>query len=152
MNPLHLPILLVEDNLDDIELTRRALAKSGAANPLVVAEEGDRALSMMRDEWAVSPALILLDLNLPGIPGRELLRQLRADPRWATVPIVVFSTSTQPTDIEASYRAGANSYHAKPADVHRYVQTVRDIVDYWLKSVVSASRADLVGRGARCYL
>ncbi len=136
------PHLLVEDNPDDVDFARRALAKSGLALRLVVAERGEDALALLRPPLADSagaalrPALVLLDLNIPGTSGRELVTHIKADPQLRAIPVVILSTSAHRSDIEHCYRSGANSYHVKPDDFGRYQKMLRQIVEYWLEVAV----------------
>ena len=132
-------ILLVEDNPDDAELTRIAFAEASISNPLVVVRDGAEALDYMfaRGAWshrdpARYPALVLLDLNLPKLDGREVLQAIRADERTRTLPVVVLTTSVEPFDVEASYALGVNSYIRKPVDFEQFVSAVRQVVQYWL--------------------
>ena len=132
-------ILLVEDNADDIELTRIAFAESKIANRMVVVEDGAQALDYLfargphagRDPDAL-PSIVLLDLNLPKLDGREVLQAIRANPRTRSLPVVVLTTSTEPFDVEASYALGVNSYIQKPVDFEQFVRAVKQVVMYWL--------------------
>jgi CheY-like chemotaxis protein len=133
------PILLVEDNPDDVELTRRALRQHDVANEIVVARDGVEALDVLLGRpdlvpplaplW---PALILLDLKLPRIDGLEVLRRLRAEPRTRTLPVIVLTTSTEDQDIVTSYTLGANSFVRKPVDFEAFTNAVRQLGVYWL--------------------
>ena len=136
-------VLLVEDSPDDVDFARRALAKSGIAHHLVVAEQGDQALELLSEPGraaanspALRPSLILLDLNIPGMTGRDLLRRIKTDENLAAIPVVVLSTSRHRADIECCYRAHANSYHSKSDDFAGYQNTLKQIVEYWLGAVV----------------
>lgn len=143
MSPQSVPtVLLVEDSTDDVDFARRALAKSGLVLRLVVAERGEDALALLRaPQGAASgatlvPALVLLDLNVPGTSGRELLAIIKSDPLLGAIPVVVLSTSSHRSDVEFCYRTGANSYHSKPDDFDRYQKLLTQIVAYWLEAVV----------------
>jgi len=137
MNPKM--ILLVEDNPSDIALTQRAFAKSHIANELIVAEDGQAALDYLfatgkhtnRDVSQV-PALVLLDLKLPGVDGLEVLRQIRLDPRTSRLPVVILTTSKEEQDVAQSYDLGANSYIRKPVDFTQFIQAVEHLGLYWL--------------------
>ncbi|GAA4856933.1 response regulator [Luteimonas vadosa] len=133
------PILLVEDNPDDVELTRIAFAESKIANPLVVVSDGAEALDFLfargphadRKDQPL-PSIVLLDLNLPKVDGREVLQAIRADERTRNLPVVVLTTSAEPFDVEASYALGVNSYIQKPVDFERFVWAVKQVGLYWL--------------------
>ena len=136
-------VLLVEDSPDDVDFARRALAKSGLPHRLVVAEQGEQALELLSgrnspagNSAALRPDLILLDLNIPGMPGRDLLARIKEHPELRSIPVVILSTSQHPSDIRHCYRSGANSYHCKSDDLARYQTTMRQIVEYWLGAVV----------------
>ena len=125
-------ILLVEDSADDVELTRIAFDEARIANPLVVARDGAEALDYLfargvhagRDPAAL-PALVLLDLHLPGIDGREALQALRADPRTRALPVAVFTTGGEPFDAETIRALGVTACLRKPVDFPQLVDTVR---------------------------
>lgn len=131
-------ILLVEDNLDDVELTLRAFKKSQIANEIIVAHDGAEALARIlpndteSDTPPTLPAVILLDLNLPKVSGLEVLKQLRSDKRTQTLPVVVLTSSKQEEDVMESYRLGANSYIRKPVDSIQFIEAVRQLGLYWL--------------------
>ncbi len=132
-------ILLVEDNPSDIALTQRAFAKSRIANELVIAEDGQEALSYLfatgkhtdRDVTQL-PALVLLDLKLPLVDGLEVLQQIRLDPRTNRLPVVILTTSNEEQDVAQSYDLGANSFIRKPVDFIQFTQAVEHLGLYWL--------------------
>ncbi len=127
------PILLVEDNPMDVDLTRRAFVRQKVAYPIEVARDGEEALACIR-KWENTqpiPILILLDLKLPKVDGLEVLRQLKTHPLFHTIPVVVLSTSTEDSDIQVAYQEGANSYIVKPVDFDRFIQIVDHIHNYW---------------------
>jgi two-component system response regulator len=132
-------ILLVEDNLDDIELTRIAFAEAGLDSRLDVVRDGAEALDYLfargahadRDPGKL-PAIVLLDLNLPKLDGREVLQAIRANEATRNLPVVVLTTSTEPFDVDVSYGMGANSYIRKPLDFERFVWAVKQVGLYWL--------------------
>lgn len=140
-------ILLVEDNPDDVELTRIAFAEAGIDGRLAVVRDGAEALDYLfargahagRDPEAL-PAIVLLDLNLPKLDGREVLQGIRSDPRTRKLPVVVLTTSDEPFDVEASYALGVNSYIRKPVDFDQFVAVVKQIGLYWL--VLNQPRVD----------
>ena len=133
------PILLVEDNSDDEELTLRALKKNRIRNEIVVARDGVEALDYLfgtgghsgRD-LSVMPQVVLLDLKLPKIDGLEVLRQLRADSRTRLLPVVILTSSSEQRDKIAAYGTGANSYVRKPVDFPQFIDAVRQLGLYWL--------------------
>jgi CheY-like chemotaxis protein len=132
-------ILLVEDNPDDVELTRIAFDEAKIANRLIVVSDGVEALDYLFARGAHAdrdpddlPSIVLLDLNLPKVDGREVLQAIRADERTKTLPVVVLTTSTEPFDVEASYALGVNSYIQKPVDFEQFVWAVKQVGLYWL--------------------
>ena len=132
-------ILLVEDNPDDVELTRIAFAEAKIANDLVVVGDGAEALDYLFARGAYSdrdpadlPSIILLDLNLPKVDGREVLQAIRANEATRSLPVVVLTTSAEPFDVDASYALGVNSYIQKPVDFERFVWAVKQVGLYWL--------------------
>ena len=136
---MHKEILLVEDNPDDVELTRIAFTQAKIANKLVVAREGAEALDYLFARGrhadrnrAELPSIVLLDLNLPKLDGREVLQAIRADPATRDLPVIVLTTSAEPFDVEASYALGVNSYIQKPVDFEQFVAAVRQVGLYWL--------------------
>jgi two-component system, response regulator len=132
-------ILLVEDNDDDVALTKRAFKKNNILNQLIVARDGVEALDYLfasgpyvgRDVSDI-PAVILLDLKLPKVDGLEVLRQLREDHRTRLARVVVLTSSKEEQDVLQSYHLGANSYIRKPVDFDAFVQAVGQLGMYWL--------------------
>jgi two-component system, response regulator len=132
-------LLLVEDNPDDVELTRRAFARSNIVNQLVVVSDGEEALHYLfatgphggRDRQAL-PHAVLLDLNLPKISGLEVLRRIRANEATRRLPVIILTTSREERDIVGSYDLGANSYVRKPVDFAQFVEAARQLGLYWL--------------------
>ena len=136
---MHKDILLVEDNPDDVELTRIAFDEAKIANNLVVVGDGAEALDYLFARGAYGgrdahdlPSIVLLDLNLPKVDGREVLQAIRANDTTRTLPVVVLTTSTEPFDVEASYALGVNSYIQKPVDFEQFVWAVKQVGLYWL--------------------
>ena len=132
-------ILLVEDNPDDVELTRIAFAEANVANRLEVVGDGAEALDYLFARGQYShrdphdlPSIVLLDLNLPKVDGREVLQAIRANEKTRGLPVVVLTTSTEPFDVEASYALGVNSYIRKPVDLEQFVWAVKQVGMYWL--------------------
>lgn len=132
-------ILLVEDNPDDIELTRRALKKNNIANELLVASDGVTALDYLFGTGSYAgrditqlPSLILLDLKLPKVDGHEVLRQIRSDERLKYLPVVILTSSREHEDLVKAYQNGATSYIRKPVDFNKFVDAVQSLGLYWL--------------------
>ncbi len=127
------PILLVEDNPMDLELTLRAFKKRHLANPIQVARDGEEALGYLArwEAGELPPVVILLDLKLPKVDGLEVLRQIKRHREFAGLPVVVLTTSAEDTDIAAAYRLGANSYIVKPVDFDKFVDVAEQIEVYW---------------------
>jgi CheY-like chemotaxis protein len=132
-------ILLVEDNPGDIRLTIEALRESRILNHLNIAENGEEALQYLRREGrfvdAVSPDLVLLDLNLPRKNGHEVLSAIKGNPALMRIPVVVLTTSSAETDILASYNLHANCFITKPVDLEQFINVVRSIEDFWFTIV-----------------
>lgn len=133
-------ILLVEDNPGDAQLAREALDESKFRNNLHHVLDGDAALDYVYRrgpyEDAVRPDLILLDLNLPGMDGREVLRVLKNDADLKKIPIVILTTSDAEDDVKKTYDLHANCYITKPIDFEQFVHVVRSIENFWLSIVV----------------
>jgi CheY-like chemotaxis protein len=128
------PILLVEDNPMDIDLTRRAFVRRKVANPIEVARDGEEALAYL-PRWeagAPLPIIILLDLKLPKVDGLEVLRQLKSHPQFRTIPVIVLTSSSEDRDIQTAYKLGANSYITKPVDFDKFLGVASQINIYWL--------------------
>jgi two-component system, response regulator len=132
-------ILLVEDNLDDVELTLRALKKNNIRNEITVVYDGAEALDFLfgtgkysgRD-LTVMPTVILLDLKLPKLDGLEVLRQLRSNELTKLLPVVILTSSKQEQDIVNGYSLGVNSYVRKPVDFNQFAEAVSHLGLYWL--------------------
>ncbi len=138
-------ILLVEDNPDDVILTKRALKKANILNEIVVCSDGVDALEYLRGEGKYAgrgkftyPEVILLDLKMPRMSGIEFLRDLRNDPRLKLIPVVILTSSKEEQDVIESYNTGANSYIRKPVDFDQFVKAVRTLGLYWLVLNISA--------------
>jgi CheY-like chemotaxis protein len=135
-------ILMADDDADDRELTRDALAESRLANELHFVEDGVQLLDYLHHRGAYSrpgsaprPGVILLDLNMPRKDGREALREIKADPGLRTIPVVVLTTSKAEEDIVRSYDLGANSFISKPVTFDGLVEVVRGLGKYWFDIV-----------------
>jgi two-component system response regulator len=129
-------ILLVEDNLDDLDLALDAFDKHRLAGRVRVARDGQEALQAVfgvdGEGTGFFPRLVLLDLKLPRVDGKQVLRRLKADPRTRAIPVVVMSSSSQDSDIEECYRLGANSYIVKPVHFGEFVEAAGKLAAYWL--------------------
>jgi len=140
----HPPILIVEDSNEDFDILQLLLVSMGVENPLWRCATSGEAIEMFRrlgvrgqfEPAGRLPALMLLDLNLPGIDGRELLQQFRQDDRLRIVPVIVFSTSANPRDVRFCYGAGANAYMVKPVGLDRLERMLQALVAFWLHTVV----------------
>jgi CheY-like chemotaxis protein len=137
------PILLVEDSPEDFQATLRALSQAGLANPIFHCEDGDDALDYLnqRGKYAAAakaprPGLILLDLNLPGTDGREVLQEIKRSDHFKKIPVVVLTTSTDRRDIDKCYDMGANSYIKKPVDLASFMNAIQRLKDYWFGVVI----------------
>lgn len=132
-------ILLIEDNPGDVRLTREAFRDSRVHNRLHVAADGVEAMAFLRREGAFAsaprPDLVLLDLNLPKKPGREVLHEIKSDPHLATIPVVVLTTSASDEDILLSYQLHANCYISKPVDLDKFMKIVHSIGHFWVSVV-----------------
>ena len=127
------PILLVEDNPTDLDLTRRAFARRKLAQPLQVARDGQEVLDMI-PRWAAGeplPRVVLLDLKLPRVNGLEVLRRLRELPLTQFLPVVVLTSSNEDRDIQAAYQLHANSYIVKPVNFDCFLEVTAQIELYW---------------------
>jgi CheY-like chemotaxis protein len=129
-------LLLVEDNLGDVGLIREAFASCEAEIEICVARDGVDALEQLdRGAHAERPDLILLDLNLPRMDGRELLGRLKSDPELRAIPVVVFTSSNAPRDVAQAYALQANCYLVKPPDLAGIERVVGLLNDFWFKTV-----------------
>ena len=137
------------DGQPDAEATLRAFKKAGMANPIFHCKDGDEALDYLRQQGkyadpakAPRPGMILLDLNMPGTDGREVLAAIKADENLRQIPVIVLTTSSDERDIQVCYRDGANSYIQKPVDMKGFLESIQRLVDYWYHIV-------LLPKGAR---
>ena len=136
------PLLVVEDSDEDFEALERIMRQAAVANPVYRCLDGEEALEFLYHEGeyknmkkAPRPSLILLDLNLPGTDGREVLGHIKQNDRLKAIPVVVFTTSSNPKDIEACYSQGVNGYIVKPMNTQRLKEIVHIFIDYWFKAV-----------------
>lgn len=132
-------ILLIEDNPADVELTRQCFRESRVPNQVQAVFDGDSVLAFLRQTGpfaeAPRPDLILLDMNLPGIDGREILSLLKRDLRLQTIPVIVLTTSDAASDIHEAYRLGANSYLRKPVNLDEFIEMANLVCAYWFDCV-----------------
>jgi len=127
------PILLVEDNPLDLDLTLRAFAAQHLTNPILVARDGEEALAFI-PKWEngdPAPVVILLDLKLPKVNGLEVLQILKMHPIYKTIPVVILTTSEESVDVRTAYELGANSYIVKPVDFDKFIEVAKQIELYW---------------------
>lgn len=137
------PLLIVEDSEEDYETVVEALALAKIPNPVRRATSGDDCLRLLRgegDEAALRPVLVLLDLNMPGLDGRDALAEIRRDRSIGLCPVVILSTSANPRDIEQCYRSGANAFHVKPLRYADHLRLLEQLLAYWIASVVWPAR------------
>ena len=132
-------ILLVEDNPGDIDLVKEALSDAKVGNKLHVVKDGHEALAYLRRQEgfaaATRPGIVLLDLNLPRMDGREVLKEVKSDPELRSIPIVVMTTSKDEEDILKAYDLQANCYITKPVDFEQFMKAIRSLEDFWLTVV-----------------
>ena len=125
-------IILVEDNKADAELTKLALKEIPIAFEVVHFDNGKGLIEYLTQEPTSDIAVVLLDLNMPSLNGKELLRRMCNDPELNKIPVVIFSTSSQQPDIQECYAIGANAYVKKPIDVHEFQKAIQAIALFWL--------------------
>jgi CheY-like chemotaxis protein len=142
-------ILMVEDSDDDFFAAQRTFKKAGLNNPIRRCETGDEAADYLFRRGAFSdpalapsPGIILLDLNLPGLDGRDVLRQVKADPSLRRIPVIILTTSNAEKDVEQCYDDGANSYVQKPVDIHGFVLAITRLKDFWFEIAILPKEAE----------
>jgi two-component system, chemotaxis family, response regulator Rcp1 len=137
-------ILLVEDSPADTELAQEVLRDAKVANVVHAVDNGDDAIAFVRRTGRFAhrprPDLILLDLNLPGRDGREVLEEIKADPELRTIPVIVLTTSAEARDVERAYKSYVNAYITKPLNLDAFASVARSIEDFWLTLVRLPSR------------
>ena len=137
-------LLVVADSNEDFDTVAEATKRSGVAAEVRRAMTGEAALTLLRELAPDRSVVVLMDLNTPGIDGREALAALKTDPALKATPVIVFSTSANPKDVGFCYAAGANAYHVKPVRYPDHLQLVIDLVNYWCGRVAlpAAGEAD----------
>jgi CheY-like chemotaxis protein len=139
MSSRPIEILLVEDNPGDARLTIEAFKEGRVTNSLTVINDGADALAYLRREGKYSaakqPDLVLLDLNLPKMDGREVLAEVKSDERLRNIPVIVLTTSSGPEDVKRAYGGHANCYITKPVDLDQFLRVVQSIENFWLSLV-----------------
>jgi two-component system response regulator len=137
----HINILMVEDNCEDVLLTKEALEECNISNTLNVVSNGTEALAYLRGEdkyaGAIHPDVILLDLKLPGKNGLEVLAEIKGDDYLRHIPVIVLTTSTHETDIRGAYDSYANCYIVKPVDLHMFMAVIRAIEILWFSAAAA---------------
>lgn len=133
-------ILMADDDDDDYLLTKKALEESKLLNTLVRVEDGEQLLDYLnaRGEYkdtAVRPGVILLDLNMPRKDGREALKEIKSDPRFSDIPVVIFTTSKAEEDVYRSYQLGSNSFITKPVTFENLIKVMKALGTYWFEIV-----------------
>ena len=138
------PLLIAEDEDNDVFFLKRALQKAGVTNPIHVVDTGQGVLDYLKGEGAYAdrvvypaPHLLLLDLKLPCVSGIEVLKWIRKDNRHKQLPVIVLSSSTLSFDVQEAYESGANAYAVKPCDPDQLVQLMQDFANWWLKQNVT---------------
>jgi len=141
-NPTQYPVLIAEDNNEDFFSLKRAFKKLKISNPLYRCLDGDDTLDFLYQrgkyspETAPRPALILLDLNMPGVSGHEILQIIKSLAVFKDIPVIILTSSAREKDIAESYRDGANSYLVKPVNFENFLDAIELLKDYWLSLVV----------------
>jgi CheY-like chemotaxis protein len=139
INPVYDPVLVVEDSNEDFTMLQRLMRRMEVQNPIHRCIDGDDALDYLQQQGiyagkiAPRPSVILLDLNLPGTDGRDVLEKLKQSASFREIPVVVFTTSSNPKDVELCYRKGANGYLIKPMNSEELQNIIRAFVNYWLE-------------------
>jgi two-component system response regulator len=132
-------ILLIEDSPEDAEAIMRALTNAGMRGPIDHVADGDSAMAYfigVEEGRNIRPALVLLDLNLPGTDGREVLKSVKMNLSTTDIPVIVFTSSSRDRDIADCYQAGANSYLEKPVNYQGLIKTAETVLDYWFNTVL----------------
>lgn len=143
MDPIH--ILLVEDNEGDIVLTKEALEEGKVSNALSVVRDGQQAIDYLEKrngfEDAITPDLVLLDINLPKINGHEVLKYIKRSENLHFIPVIMLTTSSDTVDIKRSYNNHSNCYITKPVDINEFLNVISTIEDFWISIVQLPTKA-----------
>ncbi|EKV01187.1 response regulator containing a CheY-like receiver domain and an HTH DNA-binding domain [Leptolyngbya sp. PCC 7375] len=146
------PLLVIEDSDEDFEVLQIFMEDMAVANPIYRCTTGDKALDFLyrnldkeAPENTARPSMILLDLNLPGTDGREVLERLKQDDQFREIPIVIFTTNSDPRDIKFCYRKGANGYLIKPVGTEKFEKAIQAFVNYWLHTNTPPDWVELTG-------
>lgn len=145
------PLLVVEDSDEDFEVLQLFMEEMAVTNPIHRFTTGDKALDFLYQTKGedtckvVKPSMILLDLNLPGTDGREILERLKQDDQFREIPIVIFTTNSDPRDIKFCYQKGANGYLIKPVKTDQFEKAIQAFVDYWLNTNTPPDWVELTG-------
>ncbi|MGB3533541.1 MAG: response regulator [Microcoleaceae cyanobacterium] len=136
-------LLVVEDSDEDFNAMQRMMQKLSFVYPIYRCTDGEEALDYLFNEGeyidkenAPRPSVIMLDLNLPGTDGREVLEEIKQDQKLRLIPVVIFTTSSNPKDVEICYSQGVNSYMIKPIDIRKLEESIQNFINYWFKFVV----------------
>ncbi len=129
------PILIVDDNDDDFEATKRAFSKTNLGNPIAHAMSGDEALRYLRGA-GTRPGIILLDLNMPGLDGRQTLEAIKRSVELRKIPVVILTTSDDERDVKSCYDLGANTYIQKPVDFDGLIAAIQRLKEYWFEIAI----------------
>jgi len=135
MPPPRLPLLVVEDSDEDFDTVKEALAKADLRVDIRRSVSGEDCLALLRGVDGPRPALVLMDLNMPGVDGRETLTRIKSDALLKKLPVVVFTTSSSEADLEFCYGAGANAYHVKPVRYPDHLELLITLLKYWLAEI-----------------
>lgn len=151
LDKLTTPLLVVEDSDEDFEVLQLFMEEMAVTNPIHRFTTGDKALDFLYQakgedsSKGIRPSMILLDLNLPGTDGREILERLKQDDQFREIPIVIFTTNSDPRDIKFCYQKGANGYLIKPVKTEQFEKAIQAFVDYWLNTNTPPDWVELTG-------
>lgn len=146
-----MPLLIVEDSDEDFEVLQIFMEDMAVENPIYRCTTGDKALDFLYQPSGeaaaanVRPSMILLDLNLPGTDGKEVLVRLKQDQRFCEIPIVIFTTNADPSVVKFCYRKGANGYLLKPVETDRFEKAIQAFVRYWLDTNIPPDWIEIAG-------